>query len=130
MLRARPVLADDNGEESAVTRNQTLCRGLPVVFACLTVALLVGSPGPPAADRPPALTGLSPSRGPLGTKVIITGTHLAGATDIRFNGTSALGFTAEADNRITAIVPSHAASGPLSVVTPYGTGASGKSFTV
>jgi N-acetylglucosamine-6-sulfatase len=113
-----------------VTRNRMPTRGLPIVFACLTLALFVGPPGPSSADEPPAITGLSLSRGPLGTKVIITGTRLLGATDIRFNGTRALGFTVDADNRITAVVPGHATSGPLAVITPYGTATSGESFTV
>ncbi|HEU5001560.1 MAG TPA: IPT/TIG domain-containing protein, partial [Actinomycetota bacterium] len=41
----------------------------------------------------PAVTGLSPSSGPVGTTVTITGSNLGGATSVRFGTTAATGFS-------------------------------------
>jgi hypothetical protein len=83
------------------------------------------------APSPPTITGFSPSSGPVGTSVTITGSGFAGATDVRFNGTSVGGsFTVDGDAQITATVPSGATTGPISVVAPGGTATSSGDFTV
>jgi uncharacterized repeat protein (TIGR03803 family) len=66
--------------------------------------------------------------GAVGATVKILGTGLTGATDVTFNGTSAV-FTAEA-SYITATVPSGATTGTVQVVTPVGTLSSNVPFRV
>jgi len=88
-----------------------------------------GGGAPPPA--PPTITGFSPTSGPVGTSVTIDGSGFTGATDVKFNGTSVgSGFAVNSDTQITATVPSGATTGPISVITPAGTGTSANSFTV
>ena len=75
-----------------------------------------------------SVTGFSPSSGPAGTSVTITGTGFTGATAVTFNGTGAT-FTFNSDTQITATVPSGATTGPISV-TAAGTAPSASNFTV
>ena len=80
--------------------------------------------------QPPALTRFSPTRGPVGTRVTLTGTHFFEATAVRFNGVDASGFEVASGASIEAVVPQEATSGPISVVTPGGTAVSADLFTV
>ena len=78
----------------------------------------------------PTLTRFTPTSGPAGTWVTMTGTHFLGASDVRFNGVSSLQFEIVSMTTIRAVVPPGATSGPISVVTPGGTGISAEPFTV
>ena len=77
----------------------------------------------------PQITSFSPASGPAGTEVTISGSGFAGATAVRFGGTSAT-YTVRSDSRIKAAVPQAAPSGPIRVKTPAGASTSGTSFTV
>ena len=79
---------------------------------------------------PPTLTRFTPTTGPAGTRVTLTGTHFLGATEVLFNGVSAPEFEVVSATSIEAVVPSGATSGPISVVTPGGTAVSTEPFTV
>ena len=79
---------------------------------------------------PPTLTRFTPTTGPAGTGVTLTGTHFLGATDVRFNGVRAAEFEVVSGTTIEAVVPPGATSGPISVVTPGGTAVSAEPFTV
>ena len=79
---------------------------------------------------PPTLTRFTPTRGPVGTQVTLTGIHLLGATAVLFNGVPAARFEVVSGTSIEAVVPLEATSGPISVITPGGTGVSAESFTV
>jgi uncharacterized protein (TIGR03437 family) len=78
---------------------------------------------------PPAVSGFTPTSGPAGTSVTISGTNFTGATAVRFNGASAP-FTVSSATAIQATVPAGATNGPVSVTTAAGTAASGSTFTV
>ena len=78
----------------------------------------------------PTITRFSPTSGPVGTSVTITGTNFTGATEVRFNGTAATVFTVTSATRITAIVPAGASKGALSVTTAGGIAISTGQFTV
>ncbi len=77
----------------------------------------------------PTVGSFSPTSGPVGTGVSISGTNFTGAPSVTFNGTGA-SFTVNSSTSISATVPSGATSGPIAVTTPSGTGTSASSFTV
>jgi hypothetical protein len=77
----------------------------------------------------PVLTSFTPTSGPVGTGVTISGTGFTGATSVTFNGTSA-SFVEVSDVEITTTVPAGATTGPVFVTNPAGTGASAAHFTV
>ena len=79
---------------------------------------------------PPTLTRFSPTRGPAGTTVTLTGTHLLGTTAVKFNGVPAARFKVISGTIIEAVVPLRASNGPISVETPGGTAVSADPFTV
>lgn len=78
---------------------------------------------------PVSVTSFTPTNGPAGTSVSVTGVSLTGATSVSFNGTPA-SFTVNSSTSITAVVPAGATSGQISVVTPCGTATSSGVFTV
>jgi hypothetical protein len=109
----------------ALVRSVSLPRAL-VVAVCTALALPLAT----AADAAGAtLTTLSPTYGPVGTVVDITGSGLTTASDVMFNGTDAGAPTVVDDTHIQAAVPSGARSGVVSVTTADGT-VTGPSFSV
>ncbi len=72
----------------------------------------------------PAVTALSPTSGPIGTTVIITGSGFTGANLVTFGGISAT-YTVNSDAQVTASVPAGTAAGTVDVrvSTPSGTSA-------
>jgi virginiamycin B lyase len=77
----------------------------------------------------PQISAVTPTNGPVGTSVTITGLNLGGATAVTFNGTPA---TIASSNNTTIVthVPSGATSGPISVTTTEGTATGGGLFKV
>ncbi|MBF9238082.1 T9SS type A sorting domain-containing protein [Hymenobacter sp. BT683] len=75
------------------------------------------------------LTAVSPTNGPVGTSVTLTGTNLTGATAVRFNGTAATTFAVVDETTVTATVPAGATTGPVTVTSPDGT-SNGVAFAV
>ncbi len=80
-------------------------------------------------NSPPKITSFTPTSGPVGKKVTITGKKLTGATNVSFNGVSAK-IVSETSTTIVAKVPATATTGKISVTTAGGTGTSATSFTV
>lgn len=78
----------------------------------------------------PVISSFSPTSGPVGTVVIITGKSLTGATAVAFGGVKATSFTVNSYTQITATVPAGAKTGRIVVVTPGGTATSTGTFTV
>ena len=102
------------------TNATTEISGFPGAFG------IVAFGAPPLAPAP-AVTGVSPSRGPQagGTAVTITGTGFTGATTMHFGTTAASSFTVNSDTQITATAPAAASpdSVDVTVTTPAGTSA-------
>lgn len=100
------------------------------VTAPVSVTTAKGT-GSSAAPFPvsPTVASFTPATGPAGTRVTITGSNLSGATAVRFGGVIA-GFTVVSPTQVTATAPVNAPSGPISVTTPAGTGASTASFAM
>ncbi|MFF8770810.1 IPT/TIG domain-containing protein [Kitasatospora sp. NPDC015120] len=109
------VLPTASGTVSAVAdaRNSA---NQPTGSAALTT--VVAAPAP-------TVTGVAPDHGPLagGGTVVLTGTHLTGASAVTFGTTAATSFTVDSDTKITATVPAGSAVGPVdvTVTTPGGT---------
>jgi hypothetical protein len=100
----------------------TLSSGTLTSSTAFTVTL----PPPPA----PTITSFSPSSGPVGTEVVITGTGFTGATAVSFGSVAATSFTVDSDTQIRAIVPSGFAHSPIKVTTAGGTAKSATNFVV
>ena len=106
------VTSGSNGGYSATTAYDLVTGiGVPTVSNLL------------ATLRGPTITGFSPTGGPAGTSVVITGTNFyTGPTvplTVKFNGTAASSVTVNSATQITAVVPSGVTSG-LIVVSSFG----------
>ena len=77
----------------------------------------------------PVISTFSPSSGPVGSQVVITGTGLMQTTKVAFGGVAATSFTKSA-TQVTATVPTGAVTGKIMITTPGGTTTSATSFTV
>jgi Secretion system C-terminal sorting domain len=88
--------------------------------AMTVVTLVVGAPRPLA-------TFVEQTTGGIGTVVVIRGYNLSNATGVSFGGVSALRFTVDNANQITAIVGA-GNSGEIIVTTPEGTSSAPQGF--
>lgn len=77
----------------------------------------------------PWVRAFSPVSGAAGTRVRIWGANLLAAA-VRFNGVPAKTVSNSGPDYVWAVVPAGAASGPVTVTTPGGTGAAPMSFAV
>jgi hypothetical protein len=77
----------------------------------------------------PSITSFTPTSGPAGTSVVITGINFTGATSVTFSGTPATAFTVNSATQVTATVPANAISGTVCVTTPSGTGCSSAAYS-
>ncbi len=75
----------------------------------------------------PVVTDFFPVLGAVGEAITINGLNFQGATAVRFNGVAAA-VSALSATSIQAFVPTGATTGPISVTTPTGTGASTTNF--
>jgi len=73
----------------------------------------------------PQLKSFSPTSGPVGTQVTITGTGFTGASKVTFGGVKATTYTVDSGTQITAIVPAGAVTGKIAVTTTGGTASKG-----
>ncbi|GAB6900663.1 beta strand repeat-containing protein [Kineosporia succinea] len=95
----------------------------PVV---VTTAGGSSAPVPFVYVNPPVITSITPRAGPEagGTSVIIAGTGLSAATEVRF-GTVAAGFTVDGPTQITAVSPAGTGIADVTVTTAGGTSTTG-----
>ena len=76
----------------------------------------------------PMISGFTPTSGPVGMPVTISGVNFTGATAVTFNGVAAA-YTVTSPASIRAIVLAGATMGVLGVTTPDATGTSTEVFT-
>ncbi|MDO7875296.1 IPT/TIG domain-containing protein, partial [Hymenobacter sp. ASUV-10] len=78
----------------------------------------------------PTITSITPTSGPVGTSVAITGTgFLLGGNNVRFNGVLITSGSTNSTTSITAVVPNGATTGNVTVQNSNGT-SNGVPFTV
>lgn len=78
----------------------------------------------------PLILSFTPSSGPVGTPVMITGSGLTQTTKVTFGGVTATSFTVNSDTLVTATLPTGAKTGKIVITTPGGTATSTATFTV
>ncbi len=75
------------------------------------------------------IVSFSPTGGPPGTSVTLTGSGFTGATSVEFHGTAAV-FATNLETQITTSVPVGATTGRIKVTTPAGSDVSSTNFRV
>jgi large repetitive protein len=104
---------------------------LVALLLLVQVAAVIVAPAALAAQ--PVVTGCTPTSGPVGTSVTITGSDLSGVDRVEFDGTDATFTINQAGTSITTTVPTGATSGALTVTDLGGNGGTAScssSFTV
>jgi hypothetical protein len=84
--------------------------------------------GPPSLK--PEMERFIPLGGPAGITVTITGSHLSGATTVKFGQAEVDLLNLVSDNELTVEVPANAKTGFLTVVSPHGVATSLIQFVV
>jgi hypothetical protein len=82
------------------------------------------------STAPPTITSFTPTSGPVGTSVTITGTNFLGVTAVSFNNVNAPSFIVNSATELIALVPSGATTGRIRVTSGLGTATSATDFTV
>ena len=77
----------------------------------------------------PSITSFSPSAGPVGSSVTITGMSLSQASAVTIGGVKAT-FVVNSDTQVAATVPPGAVTGKIKITTKGGGAASATNFTV
>jgi uncharacterized repeat protein (TIGR03803 family) len=78
----------------------------------------------------PTIKSFTPTSGPVGTAVTITGVSLTQTAKVTFGGVKATTVVVNSDTQVTANVPSDAKTGKIAITTPGGAAASAAVFTV
>jgi energy-converting hydrogenase Eha subunit A len=125
-----------NAATFSVSNDTTIVATAPATGSLGPVDVTVTAPGGTsavsAADQytygaaaPPAVTAVSPSAGPGGTSVVITGTGFSGATTVDFGTGNPATFTVSDPATIMATAPASSTLGAVdvTVTTPSGTSA-------
>lgn len=107
-----------------------LGRRLPA--AAVATALFVLGLGAPASAVPPSITSFSPTSGPVGCVVVLTGTDFSNptVTSVRFGTQSTTDLALVSGTEIWVPVPTGATDGPISVTNSDGTATSSAAFSV
>ena len=85
---------------------------------------------PNAINNPPVIAGFSPTNGPAGTSVTITGAKFNSASSVQFGGVNAAAFSVNSSTQIVATVAAGALTGPITIATPSGSASSANNFIV
>lgn len=121
-----PDLGAGEGEPMRLRHEKSTVRVAALTLA-LGVAAVLATAVPASAAT---VTSFTPTCGPVGTVVTITGTGFTGADGVVFNGTQAATWAVINDTTATATVPAGAITGYILVSTPGSDVSSLTSFTV
>lgn len=97
----------------------------PSLIAVACTFLLVGA----NLVAQPTVTGFSPSSGPVGTLVTITGTGLSAPTSLTIGGVTAIAVSNTGTNLVAMVMPG-ATSGNVSIVTGSGSATANNTYSV
>jgi hypothetical protein len=124
-----PPSRDNDGVPAAQAEGGQVGRKL--LLAVLMIVSVCGASALSATASTPktTITSVSPTSVTVGTEVTITGTNLAGATEVTFDRTIAT-VISDTATTIVAYVPAGATTGYIKVKTPGGTARSSSEFTV
>jgi hypothetical protein len=89
-----------------------------------------GNRGEMVAFRKPTVTSFSPTSGPVGTNVTISGTNFNGGTGVKFFNNKIATVTVLTSNTLIAKVPVGAITGPIRVFNAAGSSTAPGNFTV
>ncbi|MEM7343205.1 MAG: IPT/TIG domain-containing protein, partial [Chloroflexota bacterium] len=78
----------------------------------------------------PEISGFSPTSGPVGEVVTITGSGFAGVTSVTFNGLEGTNLTVVSDSEIQVRAPSGVTTGLIEVINPVGADLTAENFVV
>ena len=123
------------GKPASFTVNSDTQVTATVPAGAKTGKITITTPGgiatsPTAFSVVPSIASFSPTSGPVGTSVAITGHSFTGATKVTFGGVAATSLQVISDTQVDALVPTGAVTGPIAVTTAGGTGTSATDFTV
>ena len=90
-----------------------------VAYQTLPPRVAVGPTGQIRVNTGPVIGKYSPLSSPVGGTVTIGGRRLGSATKVTFNGIPAI-VSLRHSTRLKVVVPVGATTGPLTVITPYG----------
>lgn len=119
-------LLSDNAGYNAAPSTATLPAAIATAGTNTAFRGLAFAPVAPA----PAIASFTPTSGPVGTTVTVTGTNLTGATGATLNGLAVSNFMVMDATSVMFDVPAGATTGPIAVTTPGGTATSTGTFTV
>jgi hypothetical protein len=114
-----------NNQAGTYTVTFSATDGVAVDDEIITISVVKAGAG-----SPPKISSFSPTSGPVGTDVTITGINFINVSSVAFNGVSAESYTVVSTITINAQVPQGATSGKISVTTLSGSTTSKQSFTV
>lgn len=143
VITGKNFLGANSVRFNSVAAPATVNSGTQITVKVPTNAIIgpITISGPAGSDRSasnfvvrPVIYGFTPTVGPIGTVVTITGANLdEGRTGapvlVKFNGVAAVNPTLS-PSQITAVVPSGATTGPISVTTTNGTFSTTSNFVV
>jgi uncharacterized repeat protein (TIGR01451 family) len=78
----------------------------------------------------PTISDFSPTHGVTGTRVTINGTSFTNASAVSFNGLPASSFVVTNNSTLSAVVPTNATTGKITVTAPGGTVQSATDFVI
>ncbi|MBK0403323.1 IPT/TIG domain-containing protein [Adhaeribacter sp. BT258] len=78
----------------------------------------------------PTISSFTPTGGPEGTLVTVSGTNFTGATSVTVGGVPAISFSVQSATSLTLYIPTGAITGPIVITNPSGTATSATNFTV
>ncbi len=78
----------------------------------------------------PTISGISPTSGPVGTIVTVTGTGVTQTTKVTIGGVKATTFTVNSDSSVSVTIPTNCKTGKITVTTNGGSATDSATFTV